>query len=265
LSYNREKPRRKRQDEDDIREELLERFKESFRAPGEPILQFALTDDHEVTRNVENSKESNRRNVVSSTRITLKIVCNKMEVCKTKSTSLRDDFICHFDETVCIQPINVPKSITIEIIEQPKSLIRRTIGELTIKIPPRSVSKDDWKGAKFEKAEIVHYKHEGVGSGIKAEEVVRGLGVESGDDEELNTRGVLKYSLAWDAPVLGEEGSPEYGRRIVEGIIDKNGVVDAEKLSEWMHQHKPDPQDPRNAILYEYSVSKIFLSLNYLN
>ncbi|EFA01199.2 coiled-coil and C2 domain-containing protein 2A [Tribolium castaneum] len=248
LQINREKPRRKRQTEEDIRQELVERFKESFRPPGEPILHFILTNENEITKQVENSKEVSRRTATTTTKIALKILCNKMEVCKTKWLALQDDFVCNFNETISIQLTNVPKFLTLEIIEQPKSLIKRTLGELTVKIPARSVSKIDKKNAKFEKNEIVHYKHEGVGSGIKVDSLVQNLG-----DFELNTSGCLTYSLSWDASVANDN-SPDNRAQILGEIIDKSGTIDSEKLVQWMQQHNPDPQDPRNSILYEYSL-----------
>ncbi|XP_044269143.1 coiled-coil and C2 domain-containing protein 2A [Tribolium madens] len=244
LEINREKPRRKRQNENDIRQELRKRFKESFRPPGEPILHFILTNENEVTKQVENSKEVSRRVATATTKIALKIVCNKMEVCKTRWVALQDDFICNFNETISIQLTNIPKFLTIEIIEQPKSLIKRTLGELEIKIPTRNVSKIDKKVANFEKSEIVHYKHEGVGSGVKIENL---------GDSELTTSGCLTYSMSWDVSIANDN-SPDNSAKILGEIIDKNGTIDSEKLVQWMQQRKPDPQDPRNSILYEYSL-----------
>ncbi|XP_063925902.1 coiled-coil and C2 domain-containing protein 2A isoform X2 [Zophobas morio] len=253
LDYNREKSRRKRQDEDEIREELQERFKESFRAPGEPILYFTLTNDNEVNKSIDNTKETSRRNVVASTKVALKIICNKMEVCRTKWVNLQDDFTCNFDETISIQLISVPKSITVEIIEQPKSLIKRTVGELALKIPAKTLNEKKKIEATFDKDETVHYKHEGVGSGLKMDSLVHNLGLPVNEDDILNTSGCLVYSLTWDSSTQPDENSPESARRILNEIIDKNGSVDPEKLSHWMQQHKPDPLDPRNSILYEYA------------
>lgn len=248
LEINREKARKKRQNEEDIRQELVERFKESFRPPGEPILYFVLTNENEVSKSVENTREVSRRNATTTTKIILKIVCNKMEVCKTKLVSLQDDFICHFNETISIQLISVPKFITIEIIEHPKSLIKRTVGELMIRIPARNISKNDEKTVSFEKNEIVHYKHEGVGSGIKIDSLVQNLG-----NYELNTSGYLTYSITWDVPVTNQN-SLDNSTKILNEIIDKTGAIDTEKLSQWMQQNKLDPQDPKNSILYEYSL-----------
>lgn len=242
-----DKSKTKKRNKQEIRKKLLEKFNESCRMPGEPILRFLLSYENDVTKSPDDTKELTRRNVVASTKILLKILCNKIEVCKTKTISLDDTFTCNFDQTITIQLSTIPKFLTIEVIEQPKSLLKRTLGELTIKLPPQTSSVLLKEKKVFEKIEVVHYKHHGIGSGLKLKEI--------DEDTDINTSGCLEYSIKWEAPLNEKEAHSGINNlQLFEKILDKNGCINLDNLSEWVGQFKPDPQDPRNAILYEYAI-----------
>ncbi|CAH0545749.1 unnamed protein product [Brassicogethes aeneus] len=249
-------------DEKKIESEVRKQFEESFKPPGEPILTFFLLTDNEVTKEVSNAKENVRRNAVNSTKISLRVVCNKIEVCKTHLTHLNNSFNVQIKEDISIQLTNIPESITIEVIEQPKSLLRRKITEIELTLPgqksaPRDVEK------LFEKDEIVHYKHEGVGSGIRLASILSDYNLTFDEDLNLNTRGILMYNLGWEGSMkeqtLEVEDSIE---QLVNDVLDKNGIINVEKLHEWITSFTPDPQDPKNSILYEY-ISSFDKNLTY--
>lgn len=122
-------------DEEKIKLSLNKQFQDSFRQPGEPIIKLLLTEDNEITNNVENNKEHLRKNLVNSTKFYLKIICNKLEVCKSKQFTLNDNFRCEINETFSILLLSIPKFITVELIEQQKSLLRKKICEINVPLP----------------------------------------------------------------------------------------------------------------------------------
>lgn len=106
-----------------------------MRAPGEPNVLIALTATNEITENTNFDKETARRNILFSTKFYLKILCNDIEACKTKFLSLSKDFKLEIEEIFSLQLTNVPKYLTIELYEQPKSLLRKKLCDINIEVP----------------------------------------------------------------------------------------------------------------------------------
>ncbi|KAK5642284.1 hypothetical protein RI129_008451 [Pyrocoelia pectoralis] len=243
--YKKPKKPMRNYDLDSIKEEVSTAFSQNFKPPGEPELHLDLLRDHEITKRVENAKEKLRRNGVGATKIYLRVVCNKLEVCKSNAVTLTDRFICHMDESFSIQFVSIPDSLVVEVYEQPSTLPKRKLGEVSIQVPQKNVLNQDHQ-LEFKKEEIVHYKHSGVGSGIELSDVFSG---DSEDNNMLYTSGTVTCRIAWDSCNIQHdlaEGS------ITRDIIGENATIDIEKLIKWACDTKPDPEDPRYSTLFEY-------------
>lgn len=86
---------------------------------GEPKIYLFLKNDAIVSDEVE-EMECARRKVVTSTKFYTKIFCAGLLVCKTKPVLLSDRFLLDLNEVFSVQLGDVPKFLTVEIIEQPK-------------------------------------------------------------------------------------------------------------------------------------------------
>ncbi|KAF5273701.1 hypothetical protein FQA39_LY07391 [Lamprigera yunnana] len=233
-----------------IKQEVIEIFLESFKPPGEPVVNFEINYNNTITVKVENTKEKMRRNVINTTKIYLKIICNKMEVCKSKPINLCDKFFCSVDEYFSIQLTKIPEFFEIEIYEQPNTLPKRKLAEIKIKIPNKSVInlKQSLK-LDFKKEEIIHYKHEGVGSGVDLQQ----LSDYSNKEDILYTSGTLNCEIGWDPNnFVANIGNTVSDMDISTNILNEEGIIDVNKLLEWINRTKPDPEDPKHSSLYEY-------------
>lgn len=240
-------------DIDLITQEVTQKFKECFKPPGEPILNFNLNKDNIISDKIETSKEKLRRNAVGTTKIYLRILCNKIEVCKSKAIPLSDHFNCEINESFSLQLSTIPEIITIEINEQPTTLMKRKLGEANIQIPSRTlINQNKILVEVFKKNEIVHYKHEGVGSGVQLKEVIPDVNQEQ--DEILNTSGIISYNIGWDISQVNTNSyeNENYEIDVVKNVLNKDGTIDLPKLIKWAQENNPDPQDPKYSILYEY-------------
>lgn len=238
---------------DIIAQEVSDRFQESFKPPGEPILHFNLSYDSEISDKVENPKEKLRRNVVATTKIYLRLICNKMEVCKSKIVPLTERFTCFIDESFSIQLSTIPEYLIIEVHEQPSTLLKRKLGEIKVCVPPRNVTMVQSKIIEeyFEKDEIVHYKHEGVGSGIEFRKIFPDNDEE--DEKILYTSGIIICKTGWDINTIDAHAFEETSElEVVQDLLNEDGTIDVKKLIEWANENNPDPQDPKNSALYEY-------------
>ncbi|CAG9831885.1 unnamed protein product [Diabrotica balteata] len=182
-----------------LRSQLTKTFQTCFKSPEDPTIKFSLTFSNQISEDCENNREVARRAAVLSTKFYLRILCNGIEACKTKFLNMTDDFVLNIDETFSLQLTDIPKFLTVEIYAQPKSLLKKKVCEMNINIPNKKSVRKNVKNV-FEKVEIVHYKHEGVGSGIELKKVIENLdlNLQHIENFELNTSGFLEYSLEWE-------------------------------------------------------------------
>ncbi|XP_072382950.1 coiled-coil and C2 domain-containing protein 2A isoform X2 [Diabrotica undecimpunctata] len=185
--------------EEEIISQLTKTFQTCFKSPEDPNIKFSLAFSNQISEDCENNREAARRAAVLSTKFYLRILCNGIEACKTKFLNMTDDFLLNIDETFSLQLTDIPKFLTIEIYAQPKSLLKKKVCEMNINIPNKKSVRRNAKNV-FEKVEIVHYKHEGVGSGIELKKVIEhlDLNLQYIENFELNTSGILEYSLEWE-------------------------------------------------------------------
>ncbi|VEN53011.1 unnamed protein product [Callosobruchus maculatus] len=220
-------------DEDKLKQKLTKRFKKVMKQPGEPIISFILSDEHQITKEVPNVKEKSRRDAVASTKFYLRILCKNIEACKTPLLILTDNFILDINETYSLQLVDVPKYLTIEVIEQPKALQKKKVCELQVNIPGSNTNSFGLDNLYFEKDEIIHYKHEGLGSGLELETVAEKmkLKITNLENYELKTSGSLVYSIKWEKLYeIPKEISFVDKFMLLNGVVDKNGTVNNAKL-----------------------------------
>ncbi|XP_045464797.1 coiled-coil and C2 domain-containing protein 2A isoform X2 [Harmonia axyridis] len=241
-------------DEDAVFNQLKTKFGESFRNPGEPTIRFRLSDEVAVTEEVDNRQEKARRNSVASTKIFLKIICNKLTVCKTKPIPLDDRFEVNVNEKMSILLTNTPKFIKVVVMEQSN---KNSAIDVNLPVPFQTVSRSKMKNAReeFEKIGSATYKHEGVGSGIELRKLLESNDLDypsNLEDSKLNTAGSVHYQSFWRNSGNEENGDNVVVDEVLEAVVDKNGTIQIDKLAEWIGQTNPDPQNPRNSVLYEY-------------
>ncbi|CAG9860595.1 unnamed protein product [Phyllotreta striolata] len=218
-----------------MRNQLRNILKTSLRTPGEPNVILALTNTNTLTEYSDFSKETTRRNVLFSTKFYLKILCNNIEACKTKFLNLNKNFALEVEEIFSLQLFDVPKYLTIEIYEQPKSLLKKKICEINIDVPSE---KNPIKlcRANFHVNDIVHYKHEGVGSGVGLQSLMDYYGVKllNIKDSQLKTSGYLEYGLEWENDEAVEAKDTMQTKMMeLDEIVDKSFVVNFEKFGKF--------------------------------
>ncbi|XP_066255150.1 coiled-coil and C2 domain-containing protein 2A [Euwallacea similis] len=216
----------------DIEADLRQVFLESFRQAEEPELQLKLIEGEVKTNAEVNSDEASRRKVVSSTKFTINISCDEIPICKSSPVFLNQtNFQLVFNEVFSIQLTEVPKWLTLELFEYPKGLLKKKIAHLKLEIPPSdltfaiSMNQESF----FERRELVHYKHAGVGSGQKLSLAVEGL-----PEDVLYTKGVVKYRIGWQlsrAPSDIPERDASGRNKQVANAVDGWRVADSEQLS----------------------------------
>lgn len=186
-------------DEDSIRREVFELVMNSSRPPDEPDVCFSITyDDTKLIEKLP-TKNTQRENAVKAATIYLRLFCNDVEVCRSKSYSLDNTFSCILNEHFSIQAKNI-ENITIEIHQQENIQMKRKIGAVDIILSDkeRKINNARMAEALFQGKYIFHYKHEGIGSGVSLHDILRSNNVDCfGADEMLYTSGVLLYSCSW--------------------------------------------------------------------
>lgn len=234
---------------------LQKAFQQSFREPGEPILKLLLSKTNGISKEIGDNKEVTRRNVIKFTKIYLNIICDKVPVCKSKLLDLNDDFLLNIKETFSIQLQEVPKYLIVEVIEQQKGLAKKKICEMIIRIPLQNFSLTNNKLIKttFENNETVHYKHAGIGCGVDLKKIFEDANLTLPEGNyNLTTTGFVKYNIGWQKTSIMKNDILDEQINLLKNITNKNLAMDIHKLSDWMNQSIPDPQDPRNIVLFEY-------------
>lgn len=231
----------------EIRQELEDKFDECFRPPGEPIITFTLSYDNTITDNVEKLQEKQRRNAVSTTKVHIKILCNQIEICKSKSIYLSESFTCLFDEALSVKLSKIPENITVELHEHPNKLLKRKIGEINLEIPQKKNKFSGLTEIQFKKIEIIHYKHEGVGSNINTSDLIKQYNLERRIkiDENLVTSGFVTYNLQWES-LRNDKSS------VFDNIQTESGGIEVFKLKDFTKAAVIDPENPQNAPIFDY-------------
>ncbi|CAH1125789.1 unnamed protein product [Ceutorhynchus assimilis] len=249
-------------DKGKIESELRRKFQESFRPPGEPKVILYLNYDQEIT-NAPNDQENDRRKVASTTKFTLKILCNNIPVCKSRSVSLDENFSLDINEMFSVQLTDVPRFLDLEVYEHPKGLLKKKIADLRIEIPITTAlyTNAEFAETRFERREIVHYKHSGVGSGYSLTKIIEDNNVDFDIKEldlsnrELYTKGLLDYKIGWQGCELKNTQTRSDNVSLIREmseIINKWGSVDEERLEHWLEGKSLNLNDLSKVGLIEF-------------
>ncbi|KAI4470398.1 centrosomal protein-related [Holotrichia oblita] len=234
-------------DEEEVRDNVTTDLMETFKPPGEPIITVDIQADNEITGKTENELENLRRQILASTKIYLKILFNGIEVCRSKQIALNDTFTCKFNETFSLQIEDIPSNIVIQIYEQPSTMLKRKLADVNVDIskidcPSKLLNKH------FLKEDLIHYNHEGVGSGCEFKELCKAYILPEIEVDPLNTNGSISYSVCYEnIEHIGNSPMQAY-----QSLLNKDGHLDASKLAEWTNKVEIDPHNPHNTCLFEY-------------
>ncbi|KAH1006630.1 hypothetical protein HUJ05_007344 [Dendroctonus ponderosae] len=228
-----------RVDEAKLETELKRKFLECFPDPGEPELWFYLRHDQEISAEVESEPENHRRKAAASTTFTIKISCDSVPVCKSKPSTLNEQFELDISEMFLLQLTTIPQSLTLEIFEHPQGLLRKNVANVTVEIPSLGVLYQEAKNREkqFERHELVHYTHAGVGSGCKLQNLLEDDNAPL-DLKELHTRGVLVSRVGWQSAPHRRDPLDQFPSA---KPITKWGTVDAAAIQHWLEARRSDP------------------------
>lgn len=247
-----EKPQKPKRNfsEDQIKFEIIEKCNECLKPPGEPLIEFELCSENDISQEINLPKERLRRNLLYKTQIFVKILYNKREICKSKCITLDNKFVCNFAEQISVQIFKVPYTLTLEIYEQTSTISKRLLAELHFKIPKFNccISNTESVSKQFINKEIISHNHTAVGTGIKINDIIKANDLDLVENEEqLFCNGILSYSIGWaKESTLTTQSHPLL---LTRPIFSRN--LDLDSLQEWIKKY-PDPQDPQNAMLFEY-------------
>lgn len=223
---------------DKLKHGLAKIFQKMFGQPGEPRVIFSLADTANVSKKVTEPKEIQRRSAVDSFNIFLRIVCNGIEVCKTKSFALSHDFVVDVNQSLSIQFTEVPKYLTIEVYETAKRIQKNKL--FVLNLPIRVDSSKKMADYTFEKRSAIRYKHAGVGSGMDLKSVAESLNIKVSNKENvfLKIKGVLYYQMVWDRKQIFQPTVVQWQQSELSRVVDQNYCIDYEKLQTTIETNK---------------------------
>lgn len=211
-----------------ICKELTKKFGKIFRTPGEPVIKFSLVEGVDITKNITEINEIQRRNKVELVKIFLKIRCNGIEVCKTKIFTLNDNFVIDINECISILLIDIPKYLTVEIFEIEKSNKKRKLCSLNLPITNNDSPKEKLEH-KFEKKDTARS-----GSALfDLKSAADNVGIKISNKESFNLKinGFLTYQMEWDRKQnSSQRKSLQSDTNMYNDIVDKNYIIDYDKL-----------------------------------
>ena len=109
-------------------QQIVENAKRCRRPPGEPRLALELSatgrtgsrsgNVPEPGSAARDNRELNRRNAAAKARVFVRIYFNGKEVCQTASKNLisGDDFVVHIGQIFPIQIMQLPESVTLQVL-----------------------------------------------------------------------------------------------------------------------------------------------------
>ncbi len=123
-------------DRNAVRTEIIQRFKEIKRKPGDPRLRVELADNLSITAlNQCPPDEIDRRRKMRDYEAYVKVVVNSKEVSKTPAASLSDDFELLFGEVFPLKVSACPSSIVLQLWEHSITHGDTLISEAHLPIP----------------------------------------------------------------------------------------------------------------------------------
>ncbi|XP_029649306.1 coiled-coil and C2 domain-containing protein 2A-like isoform X1 [Octopus sinensis] len=245
-------------DERGTRESIRSKALECRRHPGTPKLSPEITYTANVTPAADCPRiEQRRRNDVSSCRLFIKILFNDKQVLQTNQRFLLEDFRVNFGQIYHLEIVQWPESIKLQIYEA-RTLSSTLLSQLYLAIPETSVTTDNISIEQhdFSSDISIQFTHNAVGSGVAIN-----MDPLSSECTYINTTGFVLCSVAWAIGDDGQPMAPSPQTSLLTKLqclshkldplaaIGASGIMDLEKLSQWVRSARLDPNDPNNADL----------------
>lgn len=239
-------------DENQIRDNVRRDLLKAFKLPGEPIITLDISTENIITDKIESELENSRRQAVRCTKIFVNVLFNGIDVGKSVQINMNDTFTCTFNEAFSLQVKDVPKNLIFQIYERPPTMMERLIAKLEVNISSIS-SKNKPNVQNFKKEELIHYNHDGIGSGCDLKDIYEKYNYPFLDDERLDTCGSIIYSVFCKDEDDCYTNSAYSPTKICENqLFSEEGRIDPAKLAQWTSLAEIDPQNPKNTVLFEY-------------
>eukprot|EP00058_Branchiostoma_floridae_P024122 XP_002609612.1 hypothetical protein BRAFLDRAFT_87833 [Branchiostoma floridae] len=247
-------------DREGLREKVRQKALQIRRRPGEPILTPEVTNTATITPKQQCPRgEQERRQDVERLQVFVKVLFNDKEVSRTRPRSVTSDFKVTFGEIFPILIIQWPESIKLQVYEK-GTLSNTLLAEVYAGIPEAAITSGnvELEDLEFSSDQRVAYDHEAVGSGV-----MFSFEEDNSDALCLLTTGILSTSVSWGTKDDGTPLVPPVGPTSATihspmmqadpvAAIGATGMVDMEKLADWIEESRLDPNDPSNAALMQH-------------
>ncbi|GAB1611232.1 hypothetical protein Ahia01_001410400, partial [Argonauta hians] len=245
-------------DERGTRDRVRAKAMECRRHPGTPRILPEISYTAKVTPTSDCPRlEMRRRNEVSSCQVFIRILFNDKQVLQTNSRFLLENFRVNFGQIYHLKIVQWPDTITLQVYES-HTLSNWLLAELYLAIPDSSVTTNNITVQRhdFSSDINIQFTHNAVGSGVAVN-----LDMLTPNKTYINTSGSVLCSVAW---AVGDDGLPlaptpksgllqklqsMYQKSDPVSAIGASGIMDLQRLAEWVRTARLDPNDPSNADL----------------
>ncbi|EDV23074.1 uncharacterized protein TRIADDRAFT_28071 [Trichoplax adhaerens] len=238
--------------------EIKENAIKCRRRPGEAILFPELVNTVPISPTSKCPKaEAQRRREVQEWHAYIRILFNDNEVHRSATKALTGDFNIHFGEICKAKIIQWPENIKLELYEA-GIISSRLIAQVFIP-PPNSMShaglNPEPEAFQFSSDLKISYNHTGVGAGVS----VTATGSEH--PMTLLMSGDIYSNVVWSVdengcpmmPAIPSVSKEKQAMQRVDAVaaIGARGIIDIQKLMDWIVQSRLDPNDPANDSLLD--------------
>ncbi|XP_050537512.1 coiled-coil and C2 domain-containing protein 2A isoform X2 [Daktulosphaira vitifoliae] len=236
-----------------IRDEILNRLSESIRSPGDPLINFVVTNIEPLSNDKINAKdEIQRRNALAKCFLWFEIIFNSHVVCKSIKKPMNNDFCAEFNQKFVVEIHQWPESLSLNIHMDNTNLKtvfnKNPITELFIPFPINHVTLDiiETENLEFSCFGSQNVQNSGVGSGIDFK-----IFPEDSESLCLYTSGEVICKVGWGK--FGDKILSPPENYFSELYSTKFNIlpIKTEKILNWMNDIHPDPNDPNNASFYD--------------
>ncbi|XP_066945130.1 coiled-coil and C2 domain-containing protein 2A isoform X2 [Macrobrachium rosenbergii] len=169
--------------------EVLDVFSRTRKPPGEPNILLELSESTPITKDSNcPDGEKRRRQMVSKTRLSVKVLINRKLVTQTPLITIGNDFTLHVNQSYRMGLSSFPQSLSLEIVEG-SGLRESQVAVVSLPIPSKSsFCNDQFSTIDFLGNQQVSCSHTGTGCGQ--------LNSEYGSSF---TKGSVWYHLSWNS------------------------------------------------------------------
>ncbi|XP_068212365.1 coiled-coil and C2 domain-containing protein 2A-like isoform X2 [Palaemon carinicauda] len=217
--------------------EVLDTFSRTRKPPGEPNILLELSESSPVTKDSNcPDGEKRRRQIVSKSRVSVKVLINRKLVTQTPLIALGNDFTLHINQSYRMGLSSFPHSLSLEIVEG-SGLREAQVAVVSLPIPSKSIlCNDQFSLIDFLGTQQVSCSHTGIGCGQP-----------NSDYGSSFTRGTIWYHLSRNSEDEAETAHPAVPSS---QPVELTSVTDIEKTHSKDEDYSHiDPNDPGNCEL----------------